>query len=79
MEEPQIRYCTTSDGASIAYATMGAGPVVIAPPRVYSFSFSAWTRLVPSHRAFCDALTRQFTLVQYDGGGMGLSGRERRE
>ena len=29
MAEPQIRYCTTGDGASIAYATMCA--VVIAP------------------------------------------------
>jgi hypothetical protein len=35
--EPQIQYCTTSDGASIAYATMGAGPVVGSPTR-WTFS-----------------------------------------
>jgi class 3 adenylate cyclase/alpha-beta hydrolase superfamily lysophospholipase len=75
--EPQIRYCTTSDGASIAYATMGAGPVVIMPPSLYSFS--GRLRVLPWARAFCAAISATFTLVLYDSRGMGLSGRERRE
>ncbi len=75
--EPQIRYCTTSDGASIAYATMGAGPVVIMPPTVYSFS--GRQRVFPGHRLLCNAIAGRFTLAQYDHRGMGLSGRERRE
>jgi class 3 adenylate cyclase len=77
MEEPQIRYCTTSDGASIAYATMGAGPVVIMPPTVYSFS--GRQRVFPGHGLLCNAIAGRFTLAQYDHRGMGLSGRERRE
>src|SRR5438128_11056648 len=77
MAEPDIRYCTTSDGASIAYAAMGAGPVVIMLPSVHSFA--ARMRLLPEHRALCDAIAERFTLLQYDGRGMGLSARERRE
>ena len=75
--EPQIRYCTTSDGASIAYATMGAGPAVVVPPGVHSFS--GLLRVIPGYRAICAAISAAFTLVQYDGRGMGLSGRDRRE
>jgi class 3 adenylate cyclase len=75
--EQQIRYCKTSDGASIAYATMGEGPPVIMLPSV--FSFSERLRVFPGHRALCDAVVGRFTLVSYDGRGMGLSGRERRE
>jgi class 3 adenylate cyclase len=77
MDEPQIRYCTTSDGASIAYATMGTGPTVIMPTSWYSFS--GILRVFPAYRAFCAAISAAFTLVLYDGRGMGLSGRERRE
>jgi pimeloyl-ACP methyl ester carboxylesterase len=77
MVEPEIRYCRTDDGASIPYATMGAGPAVIMPPTVYSFS--GRLRVFPWQRALCDAISGQFTLVQYDGRGMGLSGRERRD
>jgi class 3 adenylate cyclase len=45
--EPQIRYCTTSDGVSIAYARAGSGvPFVIAPNMwsnlgLYAFSLEA--------------------------------------
>ena len=75
--EPQIRYCTTSDGASIAYATMGAGPVVVVPSTGYSFS--GQLRVLPRYHMLCEIVARYFTLVLYDGRGMGLSGRERRE
>jgi class 3 adenylate cyclase/alpha-beta hydrolase superfamily lysophospholipase len=77
MAEPEIRYCKTSDGASIAYATMGAGPVVIVLPQMYSFS--GHLRVAPAYRMFCAAISKEFTVVLYDGRGMGLSGRERRE
>ena len=52
--EPDVRYCTTEDGASIAYATMGTGPAVIMPP--FAYSFAARWRLVPAHRALCQAV-----------------------
>ena len=73
MMDPQIRYCTTSDGASIAHATMGAGPVVILPPAVHSFASSQ--RLSPASRRLASEIATRFTLVLYDGRGMGLSER----
>jgi class 3 adenylate cyclase len=75
--EPQIRYTTTDDGASIAYAVMGAGPVVIMAPSVYQFT--GRLRAFPSYGALVEAMARQFTVVLYDGRGMGLSSRERRD
>jgi class 3 adenylate cyclase len=75
--EPQIRYTTTEDGASIAYATMGAGPFVVMLPSVYMFS--AHVRVVPGHQALVEALAKRFTVVLYDGRGMGLSSRDRTE
>ncbi|MDP9239007.1 MAG: helix-turn-helix transcriptional regulator, partial [Chloroflexota bacterium] len=67
--EPQIRYCTTSDGASIAYATMGDGPMVIMPPSV--FSCFGLLRVHPGYRTLCDAIAAELTIVLYDGRGMG--------
>jgi pimeloyl-ACP methyl ester carboxylesterase len=75
--EPQIRYTTTEDGASIAYATMGAGPFVIVVPSVHLFS--GRLRVFPHQRAMLETLAREFTAVLYDGRGMGLSSRDRPE
>jgi pimeloyl-ACP methyl ester carboxylesterase len=75
--EPHILYTNTEDGASIAYATMGGGPVVIMTPSVQSFS--GLIRLNPGFQALCQAIAQQFTLVLYDGRGSGLSAREHRE
>jgi class 3 adenylate cyclase len=75
--EPQIRYTTTEDGASIAYATMGYGPVVIMAPSVYQFA--GRLRVFPAYRALVEAMARQFTVVLYDGRGMGLSSRQHRD
>ena len=74
--EPQIRYTTTEDGASIAYAMMGAGPAVIMTSAIHSFA-ARW-RLQPG-QAIMEAIAGQFTLVVYDGRGMGLSSREHRD
>src|SRR5437867_4280281 len=72
--EPQIGYTTTEDGASIAYACMGAGPVVIVAPSIQYFSGTL--RLNPGFRELCQAVVERFTLVWYDGRGMGLSARD---
>ncbi len=72
--EQELGFCTTSDGVSIAYATVGDGP-----PRVYA---TGW----PGHlsaewetrhsRALIEDLAQGFTLVRYDMRGSGLSDRE---
>jgi len=69
--EQQIRFCTTSDGVRIAYATAGVGP-----PCVYVCGWPQhleveWEK--PFSRAFLERLAQGCTLVRYDMRGSGLS------
>jgi len=73
--EQEIRFCTTGDGARIAYATVGQGPPVVWPPWLISNLELDWED--PERRAFLEALARHHTLVRYDRWGCGLSERER--
>ncbi len=71
--EQDIRFCTTTDGVRIAYATIGAGP-----PLVYVCGWPQSIDLeldVPNSRAFLEELSEGFTLVRYDMRGGGLSDR----
>jgi pimeloyl-ACP methyl ester carboxylesterase len=74
--ELDIRYCTTSDGASIAYATRGEGP-----PMLYTSSFLPFSRRLadPLPMSIDDALTPHFSVTHYDGRGMGLSDHDARD
>ncbi len=72
--EQQIRFCTTSDGLTIAYATLGEGP-----PVVYATGWPTHLELewqAPSSRSFLEALAEGCTLIRYDMRGTGLSDRE---
>jgi class 3 adenylate cyclase/pimeloyl-ACP methyl ester carboxylesterase len=72
--EQQIRFCTTSDDVSIAYATVGEGP-----PVVYANGWPTHLELEwesKSTRAFLEALAQGCTLVRYDMRGTGLSDRD---
>ncbi len=69
--EQEIRFCTTSDGVRIAYATVGDGP-----PVVYACGWPThleleWER--PFARSFLEALAEGSTLIRYDMRGAGLS------
>src|SRR6266511_895382 len=71
MVEQQIRFCTTSDGVRIAYATVGSGP-----PLVYATGWPVhleveWQK--PFVRRFLEDLARGVTLIRYDMRGSGLS------
>ncbi len=71
--EQQIRFCTTSDGTRIAYATMGVGPPLVWVPGWLShleldFGF-------PPFLDRFERLARDFTLVRFDKRGTGLSQR----
>src|SRR3990170_681159 len=73
--EQQIRFCTTSDGVRIAYATVGQGPPLV---RVLGWcthlEFEAAAPFWP--RYFVGGLLAEDRLyVRYDGRGMGLSDR----
>jgi len=73
--EQQIRFCTTSDGVRIAYATMGKG----SPPLVV---VSAWLSHLqvewrqPDIRSFWEGLANGRRVIRYDKRGVGLSDRD---
>ncbi len=72
---PYTRFFTTTGGARIAYATLGAGPPFVYLPPFLSHIELMWE--APAYRAFNEALAADFTLVRYDRFGCGLSDRDR--
>ena len=68
----QIRFCTTPNGAPIAYATTGAGRALLVPPAWISHLELLWRD--EAYRAFFAPLAGAHTVVQYDRPGGGLSG-----
>ncbi len=72
--EQQIRFCTTSDGVRIAYATVGQGPPLVRVLGWFTHLEFEWEN--PIWRGFIDGLSRRLFLVRYDGRGMGLSDRD---
>src|SRR3972149_7794336 len=69
--EQQIRFCTTSDGVRIAYATAGEGP-----PVIYVCGWPQHLEVEgkkPFARGFLERLAQGCTLVRYDMRGSGLS------
>ena len=72
--EQQIRFCTTSDGVRIAYATAGEGP-----PLLWSYSWVThleieWSN--PASRKFLESLAKNHLLIRFDKRGTGLSDRD---
>jgi class 3 adenylate cyclase len=72
--EPQIQYCSTSDGVNIAYAAAGTGPPLVFLRASASHLALDW-RMSSSHRNY-EWLARRHTLVRFDPRGTGLSQRE---
>jgi len=72
-KDEQIRFCTSSDGARIAYATVGKGqPLVKAANWIGHLQFDS--RGIWSH--WVAELARYNMLVRFDQRGCGLSDRE---
>ena len=72
--EQQLGFCTTSDGVSIAYATIGDGP-----PLVYATGWPGHLSVeweTPVARQFLAELAQGVTLIRYDMRGSGLSDRD---
>ncbi|MDO8612743.1 MAG: adenylate/guanylate cyclase domain-containing protein [Dehalococcoidia bacterium] len=72
--EPRIQYAKTSDGVSIAFATMGEGtlPAVMLPSFLPSLQMG-WR--IPWVRSAHERWARDRMVVEYDGRGRGLSER----
>ena len=69
-----IRFCRSSDGARIAYATMGSGPPLVRAAHFLThLEFELHT---PVWRPWLAEYSRDHTLVRYDQRGCGLSDRD---
>jgi class 3 adenylate cyclase len=77
VEIPEIRYATTSDGASIAYQVVGSGPpdiVFINSPYVSNVEL-VWEW--PTLASFLRGLSQRGRLILFDRRGTGLSDKVR--
>ena len=72
--EQQIRFCTASDGVSIAYATVGDGPPLVYVTGWPTHLEMEWGK--PFSRAYLEALAEGSTLYRYDMRGSGLSDKD---
>jgi pimeloyl-ACP methyl ester carboxylesterase len=71
--EQEIRFCTTSDGVSLAYSTIGSGPCIVRVLGHFTHLEAEWQW--PELRLFWERLAEHHTVVRYDGRGIGLSDR----
>ena len=69
--EQEIRFCTTSDGVRIAYATVGVGPSLVKAPNWLTHLEYEWRSPVWSH--WWAELSKNHLLVRFDQRGCGLS------
>jgi class 3 adenylate cyclase len=70
--EQHIRFCTTSDGVRIAYATVGQGQPLVRVLGWFTHLEFDWQMLGPE----LEASAWKGLFVRYDGRGMGLSDRD---
>jgi pimeloyl-ACP methyl ester carboxylesterase/DNA-binding CsgD family transcriptional regulator len=70
----QIRFCTSSDGVRIAYATSGNGPPLVKVGTWMTHVELDWESSV--WRPWLRELSRDHTFLRYDSRGCGLSDRE---
>ena len=67
----QIRFCTSSDGVRIAYATAGSGPPLVKTANYLTHLEHDWQS--PVWRHWLRGLAGHHTLIRYDERGCGLS------
>jgi pimeloyl-ACP methyl ester carboxylesterase/predicted Ser/Thr protein kinase len=65
------RFCTTVDGARIAYSVLGGGPLLVRVLGWFTHLEIEWEW--PEMRSFWESLAETHTVVRYDGRGIGLS------
>jgi pimeloyl-ACP methyl ester carboxylesterase len=69
--EQDIRFCKTADGVQIAYSSIGNGPLMVRVLGHFTHLEMEWEW--PDLRHFWERLAERFTVVRYDGRGIGLS------
>ena len=73
--QQQIGFCSTTEGARIAYAVVGRGPALIFAQFASSHLEFEWQE--PRVRGFWETIGRYHLVVRYDKHGCGLSDRNR--
>ncbi|MDE0725604.1 MAG: alpha/beta fold hydrolase [Alphaproteobacteria bacterium] len=73
-EEQQIKFCTTPDAVSLAYAVVGQGPPLVKAPNWMNHLEYDWQSEVWRH--VLRDMSRHNTLVRFDQRGNGLSDRK---
>jgi pimeloyl-ACP methyl ester carboxylesterase len=69
--QQDIRFCTTADGVRLAYSVMGSGPMLVRVLGHFTHLEMEWKW--PDLRYLWERLAERFTVVRYDGRGIGLS------
>jgi pimeloyl-ACP methyl ester carboxylesterase len=69
--EQDIRFCTTADGARLAYSVVGAGPPLVRVLGHFTHLEMEWAW--PDLKRFWERLAAHHMLIRYDGRGIGLS------
>jgi class 3 adenylate cyclase len=72
---PEIKYCTTEDGVSIAYYAMGEGPTLVIASAVLWSNVRHAQPPVPEYHRFGEGIGRGMRVVRYDSRGTGMSDR----
>ena len=72
--DQQIRFCTSFDGAQIAYAVSGDGPPVLLLPNWLTHLHYQWRSV--AWRPWLEALSTRYRLIRFDLRGCGLSDRD---
>src|ERR1700757_1522815 len=73
--QQQIGFCSTADGARIAYAPVGTGPALVVSRDAVNHLGLEWEE--PRVRDFWETIGRHHLVVRYDKHGCGLSDRNR--
>jgi len=71
--EQAIRFCETADGMRIAYSTIGTGPLLVRVLGFFTHLEIEWEW--PDLRHLWERLAERYTVIRYDGRGIGLSDR----
>ncbi len=66
-----IRFCTAADGVRLAYSVLGSGPLLVRVLGHFTHLEMEWEW--PDLRHLWERLAERFTVVRYDGRGIGLS------
>ena len=70
----QVRFCTSADGARIAYAADGSGPPIVRAAFYLNHLELDWQ--CPVWKPYLEELSRDHTLIRHDMRGFGLSDHE---